>query len=66
LAPLGTTRRVSSAQGLILLTRVSELINLITNRWDEELIRGIFHEDEAAVILGISLAENREDYSMAL
>jgi hypothetical protein len=57
---------VSSAQGLILLTRVSELINLITNRWDEELIRGIFHEDEAAVILGISLAENREDYSMAL
>jgi hypothetical protein len=59
--PRGTTWRVSSAQGHILLTRVSELINLITNMWDEELIQGIFHEDDAAVILGIPLAANREN-----
>jgi hypothetical protein len=59
--PRGITRRVSSAQGHILLTRVSELINLITNRLDQELIRGIFHEDDAAVILGIPLAANMGD-----
>jgi hypothetical protein len=59
--PRGTTQRVSSAQGHILLTRVSELINPITSRWDEQLIRGIFHEDDAAVILGIPLAANRKD-----
>jgi hypothetical protein len=64
--PQGTTQRVSSAQGHILLTRVNELINPITSRWDEQLIRGIFHEDDAAVILGIPLAANRKDYSMAL
>jgi hypothetical protein len=25
-----------------------ELINLITNQWDEELVRGVFHEDDVA------------------
>jgi hypothetical protein len=48
-------------RGSNLLTRVSELINPVTNQWDEELVRGTFHEDDAAVILAIPVQGNRED-----
>ncbi|GJN04595.1 hypothetical protein PR202_ga22158 [Eleusine coracana subsp. coracana] len=53
--PRGTTRRVSTVQGLVILNQVSELINLITNQWDDELVRWLFHEDDAAVILVIPI-----------
>lgn len=59
--PRGVTRKVAAAQGPILLHRVSELINPITNEWDVELVRATLPAEDAAVVLSIPLRENRED-----
>lgn len=59
--PRGKTRRVSSVRGPNLLHRVSELINPVTGKWDEELVQSTFHQDDVAVILSVSVSPNRED-----
>ena len=37
--PRGSTRKVITQKGNNLITKVSELINPITNKWDEELVK---------------------------
>lgn len=44
------------------MTRVAELIDPVTNCWDEDLVRQTFNHDDAQVILGIPLCEQHDDF----
>jgi hypothetical protein len=56
---------VSTFQRPVMLQRVSELINPVTNQWDADLIREVFHEDDVGHILSIPLREQRRFPGMA-
>jgi hypothetical protein len=60
--PAGTTRRPRTPRGATLLTKVAELIDPITNSWDEELVKDIFWEEDVMNILAIPLRPDREDF----
>ncbi|WVZ50515.1 hypothetical protein U9M48_001761 [Paspalum notatum var. saurae] len=60
--PRGTTRRPSTPQGSSLLTRVSDLIDPVSGRWDVQLVRDTFCLDDAEVILTIPINEASEDW----
>lgn len=59
--PRGSTRKVSTFQGPVILEQVHELINPTTGHWDIELVKWLFHEDDAVVILNIPIRQHRED-----
>ncbi|XP_040255222.1 uncharacterized mitochondrial protein AtMg00310-like [Aegilops tauschii subsp. strangulata] len=60
--PRAWSRKVVTPRGGNLLTRVSELIDPTTGRWDEELIRDMFWEEDATLILQIPLRDGTEDF----
>jgi hypothetical protein len=60
--PRGSTRRPVATQGRSIITTVSELINPITETWDEELIRDNFTAEDTRDILSIPLCLDMEDY----
>jgi hypothetical protein len=49
--PSSPNRRVCSRRGNIVLRKVNELIDPVTNKWDEDLIRSIFLQIDAERIL---------------
>ncbi|XP_044336255.1 uncharacterized protein [Triticum aestivum] len=61
--PRGNTRRVVSHRGNNLITKVSELINPITNKWDEELVRQTFTPEDTKCILQIPIQDHLEDFT---
>jgi hypothetical protein len=54
-------RKIATRRGNIVYTRVSELIDVENNCWDEEIIRGIFWPIDAQRILNIPLARGMMD-----
>jgi len=60
--PKGSIRKPVTPRRSCLLTRVNELIDLITGEWDEQLIRDIFWLEDAAGILQIPVDEHMEDW----
>ena len=44
-----------------MLTYVEELINPITGSWDKELVKETFWEEDATIILAISIFEGSEN-----
>lgn len=61
--PRGSTRRVISQRGNNLITKVSELINPITNKWDEELVMQTFSPEDTRIILQIPIQDHLEDFT---
>jgi hypothetical protein len=59
--PRGTTRRLSSIQGHSIVTQVSDLINPVTDQWDESLLRDHFNMDDVKEILMIPIRPDMED-----
>lgn len=59
--PRGSTRRPIAHQGLAIVSKVHELINPVTESWDEELVKELFTHDDARVILAIPLKSDMED-----
>jgi len=53
--PANTTRRPQTLKGLVLLSKVSELIDPIMGTWDSQLIRDIFWEEVVTNILSIPI-----------
>ena len=51
--PQGVTRRPITPRRGNILMRVSELINPLTEDWDEEMVRAIFWEEDVPKILTI-------------
>ena len=60
--PRGSTRKVITQKGNNLITKVSELINPITNKWDEELVKQTFIPEDTRVILQIPVQDHIEDF----
>lgn len=56
------TRQPSTPRGSCLLTRVSDLIDPVTMRWDEALVRDIFWPEDVPVILATPIRNDFEDY----
>ncbi|WVZ54295.1 hypothetical protein U9M48_005117 [Paspalum notatum var. saurae] len=61
--PRGSTRRPITPQGPSLLSKVSDLIDPGTGRWDEQLVRDTFWEEDAEVILSIPIDADLDDFS---
>lgn len=59
--PRGTTRRPITPKGATLLSMVSELIDPKTGGWDAQLVRDIFWEEDARMILAIPVHEGMEN-----
>lgn len=59
--PANTTRRPQTLKGLVLLSKVSELIDPIMGTWDSQLIRDIFWEEVVTNILSIPIRPACED-----
>ena len=49
-------------QGQSIITKVNELINPLTETWDEELVVELFDPEDAKVILAIPLKPDMEDF----
>jgi hypothetical protein len=60
--PKCETRKPRTLQGNHIVTRVSELIDPISQTWDENLVRQTFHEVDAEAILTIPICEHEEDH----
>jgi hypothetical protein len=45
-----------------ILQKVTELINPATVYWDEQLIKDIFWEEDARIILSLPIVEDAEDF----
>lgn len=61
--PNGSLRKVITPKGQNIITRVSELIDPITNTWDEELLRQTFWPVDVTRILSIPLSSHdMEDF----
>lgn len=58
---LGVTSRPATPGGPSLLTKVANLINLVTSKWDEELVKDTFWQRDANIILSMAADENGED-----
>jgi hypothetical protein len=59
--PRLTKRRPSTSRGRAVIILVADLINPITGSLDEELVKEIFWEQDAKVILAITVHEGRLD-----
>jgi hypothetical protein len=59
--PSGTIRRPITPRGRTLLNKVSELIDPYSGSWDEELVRGIFWEEDVIHILVIPVKQGHGD-----
>ncbi|XP_073355407.1 uncharacterized protein [Aegilops tauschii subsp. strangulata] len=55
-------RTPKTPRGRCLLTRVCELVDPDTHQWDESLVRDIFIEDEAKIILATPVREDYDDF----
>jgi hypothetical protein len=53
--PKGITRKPITPRGASLLTKVNELINLVTGEWDEQLVNDSFWPQDAEEILWIPI-----------
>ena len=61
--PSSTNRKIATRRGNILLSHVSELIDMDNGSWDEDLIRDTFWPIDANRILNIPLAHGMmEDF----
>jgi ribonuclease HI len=60
--PNAATRRPCTPKGRNILTRVSDLIDPVTGTWDEVLVRDIFWEMDAKLILSIPVRMEQEDF----
>jgi hypothetical protein len=59
--PCSPNRKIATRRGNIVYNKVSELIDVETGRWDEELIRELFWPVDAQRILNIPLARGMMD-----
>jgi ribonuclease HI len=59
--PRGTTRRPSTPRGQSILTTVSDLINPVTEQWDEDLLRDHFSVEDVQDILMIPIRPEMQD-----
>jgi hypothetical protein len=59
--PTSVSRHVVTARGRCILRNVDELINPMTDTWDEELIKSIFYPFDVQQILRISLSQNLDN-----
>ena len=61
--PTSPTRKIYTPKGHLMLNKVSDLINPMTETWDEELIRDNFWSIDANRILKIPITpSSREDF----
>jgi hypothetical protein len=61
--PSSPSRKILSPRGGVIYTKVCELINPVTNQWDEELLRSIFADIDVRRILQIPLhSHGLEDF----
>jgi hypothetical protein len=58
---MSPTRMVYNTRGQIVLKTVNELIDPISNTWDEELVRSLFMQIDAERILRIPLSTQLSD-----
>lgn len=61
--PGGITRRPRTPRGMVLLNKVSDLMDQITGGWDSQLIKDMFWEEDAALILFIPTRLVHEDFA---
>ena len=59
--PRGITRRPRTNRTGVLLDRVSEMMNPVTENWDEELVLDLFCPEDARDILAIPVQSGMED-----
>lgn len=57
--PRGFSRRPSSPRGACLLPDVDELIDPVSGSWDVDLVKDIFREEDAAIILALPVNQGR-------
>jgi len=55
-------RRIITPRRGSILQKVIELINPATGYWDEQLIKDIFWEEDARLILSLPIVEDTEDF----
>jgi hypothetical protein len=60
--PNKITRCPSTPRGQILVNRVCDLINPITDTWDHDLVQNLFWEEDAKLILAIPLKHDLDDF----
>jgi ribonuclease HI len=60
--PRNNLRRVITPRRGSLLQKVADLINPVTGLWDEVLVRDIFWEEDANIILAMPLYEGMDDW----
>jgi predicted HD phosphohydrolase len=58
--PRDGSRKLITPIGATLLHDVSDLVSPIAGTWDEELVKDIFSEEDAKLILGIRVHEGSE------
>lgn len=59
--PKGTSRKPITPRAGTLLTKVDELVDPTTGSWDSDLVREVFWEEDAKVILALTVHEGREN-----
>ena len=59
--PSSHNMKIQTPRGNNLVTKVDELINPITGKWDEDLIKALFWDIDVSRILEIPLRQGRED-----
>lgn len=59
--PVGVTRRPRTPRGSVVWNKVSDLIDPSTGGWDTQLVKDIFWEEDAALILAIPTRPDQED-----
>jgi len=59
--PQGATKKPITPRRGNILTRVSELINPLTEDWDDEMVRAIFWEEDAQKILTVPVHLEMDD-----
>lgn len=60
--PRGVTRRPTTQQGQAIISKVSELMNPVTEGWDVDLVHELFTEEDAQIILSIPVRPDMEDF----
>jgi len=60
--PRGILRRPITPRRGNVLTNVADLIDPVTGSWDVELVRDIFWEEDAEIILALSVHEGRDNF----
>lgn len=60
--PSNDTRRPKTLRGNSLLTKVEELIDPTSNKWDPQLVNQTFTAEDAATILSIPICDQYDDF----